>query len=335
MDRLLSMRAFAQVVDDGSFAAAARSLDLSAAVMTRLITDLEQHLGARLMQRTTRKQSLTDAGQTYLLRVRQILSDLDDADNAARLQTDELEGLLRIHTEPVMAVHILAPVVADFRNRHPKVKLDITVDSPRTPPIEDFDLTIFGADANYDANVVARRVLDSVGLMCASPAYLLKAGTPKRPEDLSQFSLLRFSANGDRRRDLVLINPEEGHREVTVDVKPVLTSNHSDTLVRATLDGAGISMQPMGLVGAYLAQGQLVRVLAPWVTGRMAVFVALPSRKFIPVRARAFMDFLIDQTRLRAEQGGLADSISKSSVQVVAPPGRAEALSSSVRLLHK
>ncbi|WP_397408135.1 LysR family transcriptional regulator [Polaromonas sp.] len=302
MDRLLSMRAFQQVVDDGGFAAAARTLDMSPAVMTRLITDLEQHLGARLLQRTTRKLSLTEAGQSYLQRVRHILNDVDQAEASTRQQTDELAGLLRIHTQPVMAVHIIAPLVAEFRRRYPKVVLDITVDSPLVPPIEDYDLTILGAGRMYDANVVARPVIVSEGLLCASPRYLRSAGTPRQPEDLKNHALLRLSQAGIRQREWQLINPEEGDREVAVEVKPVMMANHSDTLLRAMLDGTGISAQPLDLVANYLRDGQLRRVLAPWITGRFTLYAALPSRKYVPARARVFMEFLIEQTRLKAAE---------------------------------
>ncbi|MFT6590461.1 MAG: DNA-binding transcriptional LysR family regulator [Rhodoferax sp.] len=296
------MRAFQQVVDDGGFSAAARTLDMSPAVMTRLITDLERHLGARLLQRTTRKLSLTDAGQSYLVRVRHILDEVDDAEAVTRQKTDELAGLLRINTQPVMAVHILAPLVAEFRRLYPKVVLDITVDSQLVPPIEDFDLTILGAGPGYDANVVARPVIVSEGLLCASPQYLLSAGTPLQPKDLEKHALLRLSQAGIRPRELVLINPEESDREVEIDVKPVLMANHSDTLLRATLDGTGISAQPLDLITTYLRDGQLKRLLSPWITGRFTLYAALPSRKYVPARARVFMEFLIEQTRIKAAE---------------------------------
>lgn len=275
---------------------------MSPAVITRLITDLEQHLGARLLQRTTRKLSLTEAGQSYLQRVRHILNDVDQAEASARQQTDELAGLLRIHTQPVMAVHIIAPPVAEFRRRYPKVVLDITVDAPLVPPIEDYDLTILGAGRLYDANVVARPVIVSEGLLCASPRYLRSAGTPRQPADLKNHALLRLSQAGIRQREWQLINPEEEDREVAVEVKPVLMANHSDTLLRATLDGTGISAQPLDLVANYLRDGQLRRVLAPWITGRFTLYAALPSRKYVPARARVFMEFLIEQTRLKAAE---------------------------------
>jgi DNA-binding transcriptional LysR family regulator len=302
MDRLLSMRAFQQVVDDGSFAAAARTLDMSPAVMTRLITDLEEHLGARLLQRTTRKLSLTEAGQSYLQRVRHILNDVNEAEASTRQHTDELAGVLRINTQPVMAVHIVAPLVAEFRRRYPKVTLDITVDSPLVPPIEDFDLTILGAGGVYDANVVARPVIVSEGLLCASPRYLRSAGTPRQPEELTRHALLHLNNLGGRQREWRLIHPGENDRAVAVDIKPVLSANHSDTLLRATLDGAGISAQPLDLVANYLRDGLLRRVLAPWITGRFTLYAALPSRKYIPARARVFMEFLIEQTRLKTAE---------------------------------
>ena len=299
MDRLLSMRAFQQVVDDGSFSAAARTMNMSPAVMTRLIVDLEEHLGVRLLQRTTRKLSLTEAGQSYLLRVRSILSDVHEAEASTRQQTDELAGLLRIHTQPVMAVHILAPLVAEFGRRYPKVVLDITVGSPLIAPIEDFDLTILGAAQLHNTNVVARPVIISEGLLCASPRYLESIKAPQQPEDLQKHAFLRLTRSGIGQHELQLLHPGEGDREVTVNITPVLLANHSDTLMRATLDGVGISVNPLHLVANYLHDGQLRRVVAPWITGRYTLYAALPSRKFVPARARVFMEFVIEQTRLK------------------------------------
>ena len=131
MDRLLSMRVFQQVANEGSFSGAARKLDLSAAVVTRLVVDLEEHLGTRLIQRTTRRMVLTEAGRLYLDRVNHILDAIDEAHALASAETDEVQGTLRVHAPPVLAVHVLAPLIAGFRCLHPNVVLDIDVDAPR------------------------------------------------------------------------------------------------------------------------------------------------------------------------------------------------------------
>lgn len=301
MDRLQSMRVFQRVFDEGGFAAAARALDMSPAGVTRLVSDLEEHLGVRLLQRTTRRLSLTQAGEAYLAKIRHILNDIDEANAAAQAETQEINGVLRILAPPVLATHILAPVVAEFKLRHPKVLLDVFVDSPAEPPIEDFDLTLMGTDANFDADIVARPIISTYGVICASPSYLQRHGIPQSPAELTHHHCLRIKLSGNRSRSWQLINPNEGASEgdLTIDIAiaPAFLVNHTDTLLRATLDGAGISGLPLDLVASYLKSGQLVRILSPWITGRYTLYAALPSRKFIPARTRVFLELLTEQTR--------------------------------------
>jgi DNA-binding transcriptional LysR family regulator len=298
MDRLQSMRVFQQVVDDGSFAAAARKFDLSGAVVTRLVGDLEEHLGVRLLQRTTRRLSLTDAGEAYLARVRHILSDIDEAHAAAQSHAQEMSGVIRILTPPVFAVHVLAPLIAEFSRRYPKVVLDIHVDSPLVPPVEDYDLTLLGADAaSFDANIIARPIVSSDGILCASPDYLRRHGMPQRPEDLAQHHNLRVKQQANRHRGWRLINPDEDRRVVEVQIEPAMLVNHTDTLIRACVEGGGIISQSIDLVANHLNSGQLRRVLAPWITGTNTLYAALPSRKFIPARTSTFLEFMTEYTR--------------------------------------
>ena len=302
MDRLQSMRVFQQVVDDGSFAAAARKLDMSGAVVTRLVGDLESHLGVRLLQRTTRRLALTDAGEAYLARVRHILSDIDEAHAAAQSHAQEMSGVIRILTPGIFAVHIIAPLVADFSARYPGVVLDIHVDSPLVPPVEDYDLTLLGAREDFDANIVARPIASSDGILCASPDYLLRHGMPQQPEELAQHRCLRLKQPSSRHRSWQLINPEDGKREVDIAVEPAMLANHSETLLRASVMGAGISAQSIDIVASLLNSGALKRVLSPWITGRHTLYAALPSRKFIPQRTSVFMEFMTDYTRRMVRQ---------------------------------
>jgi DNA-binding transcriptional LysR family regulator len=299
MDRLTSMRVFQKVTDEGGFAAAARALDLSPAVVTRLVADLEDHLGTRLLHRTTRRVSLTDAGENYLDRVRAILQDLEEANALVSSQTSELAGVLRLLAPPVLATHVLAPLVSGFRQAYPKILLDIDVDSPREPPIQDYDITLMGAQTSFDANVIARKVLSSVTVLLASPAYLKRKGTPARPEDLERHDCLRFKPTAGRTLAWRLLHETDESRFVDVEVQPVLWANHTDTLMHAALDGAGITATTIELAAPMIESGDLVRVLNPWITDRLTMYAALPSRKFMPRRTQVFLDYLIEQTRAR------------------------------------
>lgn len=299
MDRLLSMRVFERVVDEGGFASAARSLDMSAPVVTRLIADLEDHLGTRLLQRTTRRMSLTDAGQAYLGRVRSILQDIDEAHAVTSSQTSELAGLLRMHAPPVLATYVIAPLLAEFKKRYPKIQIDVEVETTREPPYEDYDITLMGADDNFNGDVVARKVIESDAILVASPAYLKSHGTPKTPDDLKQHDCLRLKLPHERQRVWRMWRPDAPENALEVEVVPVISANHTDTLLRAALDGAGITSVSMDIVATYLTRGELVRVLSPWITGHLTLYAALPSRKFIPQRTRVFLDFLVEQTRVQ------------------------------------
>jgi len=301
MDRLASMRVFQKVIDEGGFAAAGRAMDMSPAVVTRLVADLEDHLGTRLLHRTTRRVSLTDAGEGYLERVRVILQDLDEAHDLVSSQTSELAGVLRLLAPPVLATHVLAPLVSGFRQAYPKILLDIEVESHREPPIEDYDITLMGTRASFDANVIARKVLSSVTVLLASPEYLRRRGTPVRPEELARHDCLRFKPAAGRTRGWRLLHETDDTRFVDIEVQPVLWANHTDTLMHAALDGAGITATTIELAAPLIQNGDLVRVLNPWITDRLTMYAALPSRKFMPRRTEVFLDYLITQTRTRVD----------------------------------
>ena len=297
MDRLLSMRVFERVVAEGGFAAAARVLEMSPPVVTRLVADLEEHLGTRLLHRSTRRVALTDAGQAYLNRVRNILQDIEEADAAASAHTQELTGVLRVHALPVLASYVLAPLLAGFRQRYPNIVIEIEVEALREPPVEDFDLTLLATDESFNADVIARKVIDSEAILVAAPTYVQRRGLPADPQALAQHDCLRLKTPNGRSRWWRLWRPGQPEQSEEVEVAPVLLANHADTLLRAALDGVGIAAVTLDLVAPYLMRGELVRVLSPWVTGRLTLYAALPSRKFIPQRTRVFLDYLLEQTR--------------------------------------
>jgi DNA-binding transcriptional LysR family regulator len=297
MDRLMSMRVFQKVSDEGGFAAAARALDMSPAVVTRLVADLEDHLGTRLLHRTTRRLSLSVAGEIYLSRVRAILQDIDEAHGVASSQTQELAGVLRVLSPPVLATHTLAPLISGFRQLYPKILLSIEVASFQEPPIEDYDITLMPTDGAFDADVIARKISSTEAVLVASPDYVQRKGAPATPQALLTHEVLRLKAPGTTPRNWRLFNSARQDEALDVRVEPGLWINHTDTLLRATLDGAGITSAPVELVAPYLSRGELVRVLRPWITGRLSLYAALPSRKFLPERTRVFLEYMTEHSR--------------------------------------
>ena len=297
MDQLLAMRVFGKVASEGGFAAAGRALDISPPVVTRLVAELESYLGTRLLHRTTRRVALTDAGAVYLERSQRILQDLEEADAIVMAHTTQLSGQLRVHAAPVLASYVISPTLPGFRRLYPGISVDVDVGSFREPPIEDFDLTLIGADADFNADIVARKLIESEVILVASPGYLEHRGAPKAPDELVQHDCLRLRASEGRLRPWRLWHPQAPTEIVDLKVGPGIVANHTDTLLRAALDGAGITSVAVDIVAPYLTSGQLQRVLSPWVAGRLAMYAALPSRQFIPRRTEVFLNYLAEHTR--------------------------------------
>ena len=300
MDRLLSMRVFQKVIDEGGFAAAARALDMSPAGVTRLVTDLEQHLGARLMQRTTRKLLLTDAGEAYLMRVRSILAEVDDAEASASQSASALHGVVHVLAPPLFANHFLAYQLKHWTARHPDVCIDLQVDPFPIPRVEEFDVTFLSVNEGADLNIVARNIATTQWIVCASPSYLKRYGTPVQPADLAKHLYLRFpwlalSSQPSRGLSLTPLNSsgkaDEAGKAVDAPIQTVLHSPSMDMLFNAALDGAGIAVIPQYPAQSYLATGALIHILPDWIFGRFTLYAALPTRKLIPARTRAFLEF--------------------------------------------
>ncbi len=300
MDRLQSMRVFQQVVDEGGFAAAARKLDLTPAAVTRLVSDLEKHLGVQPAAAvTTRRRACatTPAGEVYLGRLRNILSEIDEADALAHAHSREMSGTVRILTMPVIATHIIAPAIPGFQSLYPSVQLDLQVQDVIDPNVEDHDLTFLTGMMPIVSTAICRTIIESQAVFCASPDYLARHGEPTHPEQLREHRFLRVRLSGVRLRAMRLIDPTNHDRTLEVEVPATVSANHTDVLLRATLAGGGICSQPADLIAPLLKGGQLKRVLAPWITNRISLVAALPSRKYMPARTRAFLEYLVEHTR--------------------------------------
>ena len=295
MDRLHSMRVFSRVVDEGSFARAARELNLSPAVVTRLVADLEEHLGSRLINRTTRRLSLTDTGELYLERVRHILTEVEEAEALATASTAEPRGHLRVLCPPAFAVHQIAKHLPKFRALYPRVSLELSVTGPVEAVDENYDVSILTEGRRpLDGNFIARRLARSEVILCASPEYLDRRGRPQHPKEMEGHETmvppflreLTFHTGDGTEADTT--------ESVTLSAKRAgLSTIHTDTMYAAALAGLGITGLPSFVAEDALLENALERVLPQWHLFTATLYAGMPTRKHVPARTRVFVDFLI------------------------------------------
>ncbi|MGQ3052184.1 MAG: LysR family transcriptional regulator [Roseateles sp.] len=295
MDQLRAIKVFVRVIDEGSFAGAARALDLAPAVVTRLIAELEDHLGTRLLNRTTRRLALTEIGEAYLERARRILADVDEAAALAASATQEVRGLLRVLCPPAIAVHQLAKHLPKFHRDYPLVTLEITSPGAVDTVDDSYDLTILLARDALDGEFVARRLARSEFIMCASPDYLDQRGRPQHPSDLKEHDAL-LPPTAMLLRGLTL-QRGDGGEEITLPIVPsraALSTTHMDTNYAAALHGLGVAGLPSFMVEDALLEQALERVMPQWRLFSTTLWAGMPTRKYVPARTRAFLDFLVD-----------------------------------------
>lgn len=299
MDQLRAMKVFAAVVEEGGFAKAARALDAAPPVITRLVAELESHLGARLLNRTTRSIALTEVGEAYLEKVRSILIDIEEAEALASEATTEPRGHVRILCPPAVAVHQLAKHLPRFRDAHPHVTVEIAAPGPVETLDEAYDLTIISARGDLQGDFVARRLARSEVIACASPEYLDRRGRPTHPSELAGHDAL-MPPLSEMQRGLTFINgiwgdDEPGGETYTVAMpgRPVLGTTHIDTMYAAALAGMGVAGLPSFVLEDALLEHALERVLPSWRLFNVTLWAAMPSRKHLPARTRVFMDFLL------------------------------------------
>ncbi len=292
MDQLRAMRTFVRVIDEGSFAGAARGMDLAPAVVTRLVADLEEHLGTRLLNRTTRRLALTDIGEAYLERARRILAEVEEAHALATSATNEVRGHLRVLVPPAVAVHQLAKHLPRFFQKYPLVSLEL--DSPGAVETVDegYDISIIMSRKPLDGDFVARQLACTEVIMCASPEYLTKRGRPRHPSELQQHNAL-VPPISSMARSFELRRGDEVYT-VSRESNVVLSTLAQDTNYAAALHGLGIAGLPSFIIEDALMEHGLERVLPAWHLYSHRIWAAMPTRKYVPARTRVFLDFLLE-----------------------------------------
>ncbi len=291
MDTLLSLRVFLRIAEGGSLSAAATKLELSRAIVSKYLKELEEHLGVRLVNRTTRRLSLTESGRAFYERCVQAVGDIDDAMRCAADSTAVPRGTLRINCAHAFGRRYVAPALGDYLARHPAVKVDLTLNDRVVDIVEEgFDLAVRIGRLDT-SSLVARRLAATQLVACAAPAYLRVRGVPAAPGDLDGHDCLTYSYAPDPGAWEL----SRGEESVRVRVGGGARANDGETLMEIALAGHGIVMLPTFLAGDALAAGRLVPVLPGWEGERMGIYAIYPSRLHLSAKVRSFVDFLAER----------------------------------------
>ena len=293
MDKFREMQAFVAVAESGSFVNAADVLETSKAAVSRYIAQLEERLGVRLMQRTTRRQSLTDEGNAFLAHCKEMLALILDAEEEIQNKRKHPTGLVRISAPLTFGILHLAPLWGKFTAMYPQVRLEISL-SDRVVDLVDegFDLAVRVARLP-SSTLISRKLASTSLVVCASPKYLRGKVKPKHPNDLKNHSVISYSylATGDE----WVFNAPDDSGEIRVKTQPKIRTNNGDTCRSAALAHQGIILQPTFIVRPDLQRGDLVALLPQFKSIELGIYAVYPSRKLVSPRIRAMVDFLVKE----------------------------------------
>lgn len=293
-NKFLEMQVFITVVDMGSFVDAADKLNMSKQAVSRYISGLEDRLQSRLIQRTTRKMSLTHEGQHFYLQAKSILDSLDEAEATIHPDQAEPRGVIRINVPVSFGILHLAPLWSKFMEKYPQITLDITLADRVVDILEEgIDLAVrIGLLAS--SSLISRKLTATKIIPCASPAYLAKYGVLTHPHDLLQHNIIAYS-HWMRKEQWLFQDANKD--EIAVKVTPQVYSNNGDTCRIMVLNHSGISLQPDFIVGEDLKAGRLVNVLPDYKVDDLNIYAVYPSRVLLPLRTRCLIDFLVENLK--------------------------------------
>jgi DNA-binding transcriptional LysR family regulator len=313
------MLSFVKVVDTGGFGSAARQLNLSASVVTTRVKSIEERLGVRLLNRTTRSVSLTEAGRAYYDRCVQILSEIEHAEEAAQVLQSKPQGILRLNTSPGIPA-LIARSIAEYAVRYPDVTIHMAATSRMLDLVEEgYDLAIWYA-TKPDPGLIVRRLADYRMVACASPEYFASHGWPEHPSELTKHNCVIFYDSptlGRDGREWHFTGPDG---EFSLRTSGNLETNSAIAFRRAALLGQGIIMTPAPLVFDDLKSGALVSTLGEFLPKRFSIDAFYPHRAHLPAKVRTFIDLLAEDLRqIDRDHGAHDEERSKSSVVQAAP----------------
>jgi DNA-binding transcriptional LysR family regulator len=284
------MQTFATVVDAGSFVKAADALGMSKAAVSRYVADLESRLGVRLLHRTTRRLSVTEEGQVFHARCKELLSEVDEAEAEITTGIADASGLVRVNAPVTFGIRHLAPLWGEFRALHPKVTLDVTLADRVVDLVEEgYDLAVRIATLS-NSTLISKRLSTTRMVLCASPQYLRERGTPHHPSQLADHAIIAYSYWSTK---------DEWHFDgplgkVSVRTQPCIHTNSGDTCRTAALVHQGVILQPSFLVGEDLVAGRLVELMPEFKSIALGIYAVYPTRKHVSPKVRVLIDFLVD-----------------------------------------
>lgn len=291
MADLSELEIFVNVVDAGSFTAAARNLGVSKSHVSKQVSALEDRLGAQLLHRTTRSLSLTDAGQAFYERGTLILEQLEEAERAVTQLHATPRGRLKISVPMTFGLRFVSPLIAEFLTEFPDLRVELDLSDRKVDVIEEgFDLAIRIGELQ-DSSLMLRKLAPATRYCCASPEYLAEHGTPTRPADLADHQCLEYTYG--RLNTWQFIGP--GGEEQFVQVDGRLRANNGEALVDACLAGLGVCLVPDFMTGDHIKAGRLVRLLDEWNEWNAGVYALYPHNRHLSAKVRQFVDFLVDK----------------------------------------
>lgn len=292
MDRLQAMQVFVQVVDAGSFTRAADVLRLPKASVTTLVQGLEAHLRVKLLNRTTRRVSVTADGAAYYERCVRILAEVEETESALSRTRTAPHGRLRVDVPASFGRQLLVPALPEFFERYPEIRLEVgCTDRPVDLYEEGVDCVVRGGEQS-DSSLVARRVATYPFVACATPAYLERFGVPSHPRDLERHRCIRYFMPKTGR--IVDWSFSRAGEQVTPSVDTFVALNDGEAYAAAALGGLGVALAPSFLVDDALADGRLLRLLEDWTTDPLPVYVMYPQNRHLSAKVRVFVDWVAE-----------------------------------------
>lgn len=290
MERITSMQHFIEVVKNESFTAAAEKLSLSRAQISKSIMHLEQHLGTRLLNRTTRRVSLTDIGKIYFQRCQLILEDIEEMEGIASEQTEKPSGVLKISAPTSFGILHLQHLLPEYLKKYPDVQISLSLNDRFVDIVETGIDVVLRISKLSDSSLIARKIAPCKLVLCASPEFLKQYGTPTTPQELTLLPCLTYSNN---------VNPNRWQfsgpqGEINIKVSGPFVADNGDILKSITLAGMGISLLPEFIVGPEIYAGKLQPILPEYSPEEIPIYAIFPSRRYLSAKVRTFVDFISD-----------------------------------------